>query len=144
MRDDDMHAITRGPSGLVIANPRSMSDPVPLAYSHVAVRPPGGRVVFVAGQVGRSPKGPIAEQVDDALGGIRAAMAAAGATMADVAKLTVYIVGHDADTHRTLIGAVKAAFDPGLAPPCSIVPLSQSGTDPDQRVEIEAVGVLAP
>jgi hypothetical protein len=37
---------------------------------------------------------------------------------------------------------VKAVFDPGLAPTCTIVPSTQSGTSADQLVEIEAVGVL--
>ena len=51
---------------------------------------------------------------------------------------------HDAARHDDLIAEVKAAFDPRLAPTCTIVPSTQSGTSADQLVEIEAVGVLGP
>ena len=133
------------PSGLTILNPGTMNDPAALAYSNVAIVPAGARTVFVAGQVGSgSPKGTYAEQVDQAFDSIRLAMEAAGGSMADVAKLVVYIVDHDAAKHDVLKRAVKAAFGDRLAPTCTIVPLTQSGTSPDQLVEIEATGVLPP
>lgn len=81
---------------------------------------------------------------EEALDAIRAAMEAAGGSMADVAKLTVNSVAHAEDRHADLAAEVKAAFDPGLAETCTIVPSTQSGTDADRLVEIEAIGVLPP
>jgi enamine deaminase RidA (YjgF/YER057c/UK114 family) len=142
--DTTFRATSTGPSGLVIANPKGLHDPAPMAYSHLAIVPAGGRLVFVAGQTGGRDKGSYRDQVRVALGAIRTAMEAAGGTMADVAKLTVYSVGHDEARHDDLATEVKAVFDPGLAPTCTIVPSTQSGTSADQLVEIEAVGVLPP
>ena len=144
MDETNMRATSRGPSGLVIANPRAMHGPAPMAYSHLAVIPPGASLVFVAGQTGGRDKGSYRDQVRTALASISTAMEAAGGTMADVAKLTVYSVDHDAAKHDDLVAEVLAAFDPGLAPACTIVPLAQSGTSADQLVEIEALGVLGP
>jgi enamine deaminase RidA (YjgF/YER057c/UK114 family) len=132
------------PSGLVIENPSTMHDPAPLAYSQIAIVPAGARMVFVAGQVGGPKKGAFADQVDEAFSAIATAMRAAGGDIADVAKLTVYIVDHDRAKHDALKAAVKAVFGDRLAPTCTIVPLTQCGTDPEQLVEIEAVGILAP
>ena len=144
MNEAKMRATSRGPSGLAIANPREMHDPAPMAYSHLAVAPAGGRIVFVAGQTGGRDKCSYRDQVHVALASIRTAMEAAGGTLADIAKLTVYSVHHDEARHADLVAEVKAAFDPGLAPTCTIVPSEQSGTRADQLVEIEAIGVLPP
>lgn len=140
--DDAMRASSRGPSGLTIANPKDLHDPAPMGYSHLAIVPPGASLVFVAGQTGGADKGTYAQQVRVALSAIRTAMGSAGATMADVAKLTIYSVDHDEAKHRELTNQVNTAFDPNLAPTCTIVPSVQSGTSADQLVEIEAVGVL--
>jgi enamine deaminase RidA (YjgF/YER057c/UK114 family) len=142
--EDSFRTTSTGSSGLTIANPKGLYDPAPMAYSHLAIVPAGGRLVFVAGQAGGPNKGSYRDQVGVALGAIRTAMAAAGGTMADVAKLTVYSVGHDEVRHADLAAEVRASFDPGLAPTCTIVPSTQSGTSADQLVEIEAVGVLPP
>lgn len=129
-------------TGLEISNPDTMFDPTPLAFSHLAILPPGARTVFVAGQGGGSPKGDFAEQVESALSSIGTAMAAAGGAMSGVAKFTIYVVDHDEDKHEVIIDRVKAAVGERLAPTCTIVPLTQLGTDPDMLVEIEAVGLL--
>ena len=140
-----MTARSTRPSGLTILNPDTMNDPASLAYSHVAIVPAGARTILVAGQVGNgSPKGSFAEQVGQTFESIGLAMEAAGGEIADVAKLVVYIVDHDAEKHEVLKAAVKTAFGNRLAPTCTIVPLAQSGLSSDQLVEIEATGVLPP
>lgn len=96
------------PSGLVIENPSTMHDPAPMAYSQIAIAPAGARTVFVAGQTGGPRKGTFAEQVDAAFAAIATAMRAAGGDIADVAKLTVYIVDHDRAKHDALKAVVKA------------------------------------
>lgn len=121
-----------------------MHDPAALAYSQIVIVPAGARTVIIAGQVGGAKKGPFAEQVDQAFAAIDRAMRAAGGGIADAAKLTVYIVDYDEAKHEVLKLAVKALFGDRLAPTCTIVPLTQCGTDPAQLVEIEATGVLPP
>ncbi len=142
--NDRRDARAERPSGLVILNPASMFDPAPLGFSQLAIVPAGGRIVYVAGQTGGAQKGSFQEQCRVAFESIDTAMRAAGGTIADVARLTVYIVGHDQARHDALIAEVRRAFGERLAPTCTIVPLAQSGTSPDQLVEIEATGVLPP
>lgn len=130
------------PSGLVILNPETMFDPEPLGFSQVAIAPPGASTVYIAGQTGGADKGLFAEQCRVAFGSIDTAMQAAGGSIANIAKLTVYIVDHDKTKHDALISEVRRAFGSRLAPTCTIVPLTSSGIVPNQLVEIEAVGVL--
>lgn len=135
-------AISTRPSGLTILNPGTMFDPAPMGFSQVAVVPPGARTVYVAGQTGGARKGSFADQNRVAFESVDTAMRAVGGTIADVARLTVYVVHHDEAKHAHLVAAVAAAFPGRLAPTCTIVPLTQSGTSPDQLVEIEAIGIL--
>ncbi len=144
MNKNAMRTTSVAPSGLMLANPDAMHDPASMAYSHLAIVPPGASLVFVAGQTGGADKGSYREQAREALRSVRTAMRAAGGEMVDVAKLTVYSVGHDVAKHADLVSEVKDAFDSGLAPTCTIVPLDRSGTDERQLIEIEAIGVLAP
>lgn len=132
------------PSGLVILNPTTMFDPTALGYSQVAIAPAGARTVYVAGQTGGARKGTFADQCRAAFESIDTAMHAAGGSIADVAKLTIYIVLHDEAKKGTLVAEVRRAFGGKKAPTCTIVPLTQSGLSPNQLVEIEAVGVLMP
>lgn len=61
--------------------------------------------------------------------------------MSAIAKLTVLIVDHDKDKHRSLIAEVERAFGAGLKPTCTIIPVPQMAYE-GQLVEIEAIGVL--
>ncbi|MCQ8186645.1 RidA family protein [Parvularcula maris] len=129
-------------TGLVIENPEGMFDPSPLAYSHLAIAPAGARTIFLAGQGGGKHKGSYQDQVRVALASLGQAMRTAGGDMSGIAKLTIYSVDHSDDRHRAIIEEVKAAFGDRLAPACTIVPLSQLGTDPQMLVEIDGIGVL--
>ena len=69
------------------------SAPTPTGPFNQAIRV--GNLIFTAGQAGRNrdtgQMGDIGEQADWALRNISAILAAAGASMADVAKTTVYL-----------------------------------------------------
>ena len=130
-------------TGPEIHNPETMFDPERLAFSQLAIVPSGARTIFIAGQGGGgSPKGDFTKQVETALLSIGMAMTAAGGTINGLAKLTIYVVNHDKAKHAIIIKQVRAAFAARLTPTCTIVPLTQLGTDPDMLVEIEASGVL--
>lgn len=125
----------------MLDNPDGLYDPSANAYSHIAVAPASGRLVFIAGQVGDTPKGNFETQVRQILVNLQVAIEAAGGGMEAIAKLTVLIVDHDKDKHRVLIEEVERAFGPGPKPTCTIIPVPQMAFE-GQLVEIEAVGVL--
>ena len=126
-----------------LSNLEGLYDPSANAYSHLAVVPEGARLVFIAGQVGDTPKDDFETQARQVLVNIRTAMEAVGGTLSDVAKLTVLIAEHDKDKHRTLVAEVERAFGEGLKPTCTIIPVAPMAYE-GQLVEIEAVGVLRP
>ncbi|MDX2937627.1 RidA family protein [Streptomyces ipomoeae] len=73
-------------------NPAELSPPTGFSHAVVAT---GGRVVFLAGQTALDGDGKVvgetlAEQFERALGNLLTALAAAGGTPADLARVTVY------------------------------------------------------
>ncbi|MCH0561719.1 MULTISPECIES: RidA family protein [unclassified Streptomyces] len=73
-------------------NPPELSPPAGFSHAVVAA---GSRVVFLAGQTALDADGEVAgrtlpEQFEKALGNLLAALAAAGGTPADLARVTVY------------------------------------------------------
>lgn len=121
-------------------------QPAPPGYSHaVVVR--GGQLVFLSGQVaidatGRIVgKGDFPTQVARALDNLRAALAAVGATPADLVKLNYYVVGLD---HDKLIALREARdrFIDRAHPPASTLAGVQVLFNEDCLVEIEAVATV--
>ncbi|TQE36257.1 RidA family protein [Streptomyces ipomoeae] len=73
-------------------NPAELSPPTGFSHAVVAT---GGRIVFLAGQTALDGDGKVvgetlAEQFERALGNLLTALAAAGGTPADLARVTVY------------------------------------------------------
>lgn len=131
-----------------VLNPDGL--PKPDAYRQVSVAT-GSKLVFLAGQVARDADGEpvgagdLAAQVDQALRNVATAVAAAGGTFADVAKLTVYVVDWTPDKMAALgegAGRAMAAADVDLLKPITLVGVAALA-EPDLLVEIEAVAVLA-
>jgi reactive intermediate/imine deaminase len=75
-------------------NPPSLSTPT--GYTHV-VAPAGGRLLFIAGQVAADKAGNVVGQGDfraqtkQVFENLKAAVEAGGGTMADIAKINVYV-----------------------------------------------------
>ncbi|RMI09453.1 RidA family protein [Cellulomonas triticagri] len=132
-----------------LLSPTGMAQPVP--YHHVAIGT-GTRQVHVAGQVGSaaadgSPLAPddLAGQVADALRNTATGLAGAGATFADVVRLTVYVARWRPERMGEFLAGVEAvAAELGL--PSPMPPASLIGVDvlyqPEVLVEIEATAVL--
>jgi len=123
--------------------------PKPDVYRQVGIAT-GTRTVFVAGQVARTadgePVGPgdLAAQVEQALVNVATAVAAAGGTFDEVAKLTVYVVDWTEDKMSQLgEGIMRAAGRLGIDPvkPATLLGVTALA-EPDLLVEIEAVAVL--
>jgi enamine deaminase RidA (YjgF/YER057c/UK114 family) len=139
------HAHTAMTRALHIVNPAGLYDPSANGYSHVAVAEPPARIVFLAGQGGEDALGVLssdfAGQVRQALANLGTALAAAGAHFADVAKLTVLVVDHDANKHAVLAAELVQAWSGAVLPACTLVPVPRLALD-GMLFEIDATAVL--
>jgi enamine deaminase RidA (YjgF/YER057c/UK114 family) len=128
-----------------LLSPAGLAHPVP--YEHVAIGS-GTRQVHVAGQVGSvdadgAPLAAddIAGHVADALRNVAAGLAGAGATFADVVRLTIYVTRWTADQMPAFLAGVESVAEE-LGLPTPLPPASLIGVEvlfePGVRVEIEA------
>ena len=135
-----MSAIRLHPDGLPV---RVVDGQV--LYSHVVVTEPG-RQVFVSGQLARNAAGEIvgrgdmAAQIRQVGENIRIALAAAGATLADLVCTRTYVT--DIDEYFKHIDARMATLGPAL--PTSTTVEVRRLSHPDFMVEVEAVAILPP
>jgi len=119
--------------------------PTPTGYSQVVVAS-GQRLVFVAGQVALDPDGNVVSpgdpvgQARQAFANVRAALEAVGATIADVTKVTWYVVGYSAELLPDLAAARREVFG-DHAPASTLVGVTGLAR-PEYLVEAEAVAVL--
>ncbi|MDA0182841.1 RidA family protein [Solirubrobacter phytolaccae] len=112
-------------------------------YHHVSVAT-GRRIIHIAGQVGSDDdlqlvEGGLAAQAERALRNVVAAVEAAGATAADLVKLTMYVTDWTPDQLGEL-GAGLAAVEDVPRVPASLIGVSIL-FEPGYRIEIEAVAV---
>ncbi|MFC8584423.1 RidA family protein [Streptomyces sp. NPDC057217] len=128
--------------------PEGMLQPVP--YHHVAVGT-GSRHVHVSGQIARradgTPVAPgdLAGQVAQALRNTSVGLESAGASFADVLRLTFYVTRWSPEKIGDFMAGVEAVADEiGLRLP--LPPASLIGVDhlfePDVLVEVEATALL--
>jgi enamine deaminase RidA (YjgF/YER057c/UK114 family) len=117
-------------------------DGVPYAYASVA---PPGAVVFTAGACPLDENeaivggGNVRVQARQAVANLTEALAAAGASLTDVLKTTVYVVSGDPAELAAAWDVVRAAFGDHDAPSTllGVTALGYAG----QLVEVEAVAV---
>jgi enamine deaminase RidA (YjgF/YER057c/UK114 family) len=137
--------VARPNPSLSLLNPEGLYDPRPNGYSHVAVVQGPARIVYVAGQGGEDAAGCLPgdfpRQVARAMQNLRIALAAAGADVGDVAKLTVLVVDHSHDRLRTFGAALRAMWGDKPAPACTLIPVPRLALD-NMLFEIEATAVL--
>jgi reactive intermediate/imine deaminase len=123
-------------------NPEGLSQP--RGYSHV-VEVRGGRTVYISGQVPLDPAGAVvgerdfAAQTRQVFENLRLALAAANATFADLAKITVFMT--DVSQLATF-REIRGSYFGSHAPASSLVQVVQLFM-PDVMIEIEAIAVVA-
>lgn len=125
-----------------VLNPPTLPDATQFGYSQATIVGPDVRLLHVAGQVGHAPDGEngFEAQVDRAMANLATALDEAGADFADVAKITLLVVDHDAAKLAYLGEARIAAF--GDTPPAStLIPVTRLYA-PGVLFEIDAVAVL--
>lgn len=133
---------------ITLINPEGL--PAVDLYRQVSVAT-GSKLVFIAGQVARDADGAevgdgdLAAQVEQCYLNVATALAAAGATFDDVAKLTVYLVDWTPDKMSAFAdGLARASTKLGIT---ALPPLTGIGVatlaEPDMLVEVEAAAVIA-
>ncbi len=119
--------------------------PAPPGYSHVVVAPSGGRTVWVSGQVAFGADGSVVgagdweRQTRQAFANTATALAAAGATWADVVKLTFFVTSV---AEIATVRAVRDEFVDAGRPPASSLVQVAGLVHPDLLIEVEATAWL--
>ena len=125
----------------------------PNAYSHaVRVQEPVSWL-FISGQGGENAQGLLPEdfaaQAEQALANVQTALAAGGASMADVIKLTVLIVDHGPQRFEQWKQSVMRHWGSGdpsdpkpRFPACTLIPVQQLAL-PGMLIEVEATAAIA-
>ena len=117
-------------------------------YSQMAIAT-GSRLVFIAGQVDWSASGTAADadlaaQVEQCYLHVGTALAAAGASFPDVARLTIYAVDWAPDKMTALLEGIDRAFATlgvTAVPPVTLIGVAALSS-PSHLVEVEATAVL--
>jgi len=127
---------------LQFKNPPELAKPN--GYTHVVVVN-HGKLAFISGQVGLNSKGEMssdfAAQAKQAFANLKTALAAAGATPADIVKLNYYVVGLNRDKLAALREARDSVIDK-QHPPASTLAGVQSLFRDDAQIEIDAEAIV--
>jgi len=117
--------------------------PPPFGYSHV-VDSPGGRIIYISGQVPLDPagqlvgEGDVAAQARQVFQNLSAALEAAGASWSDVVKLGFFVVDV---SQMDSVRPVRDGYVNTREPPAStLIEVSQLFRD-DVLVEVDAVAI---
>ncbi|KAB1144674.1 RidA family protein [Streptomyces luteolifulvus] len=132
---------------ITLVNPTGL--PTIDVYRQVSIAS-GSKLVFIAGQVAWDAdgvtvgEGDLAAQVEQCYLNIATALAGAGASFDDVAKLTVHVVDWTPDKMpRLLEGITRASATLGVTPVPPATLLGVAALDvPEHLVEIEATAVV--
>jgi 2-iminobutanoate/2-iminopropanoate deaminase len=128
--------------GPVPLNPPGLPAPI----SHYANGVRVGDTIYVSGQVALDGQGRIVgpgdvvAQTRQVLDNIQAVLAAGGATLVDVVKVTVFLANVD---DRPRVNEVRMAYFGAHRPASTLVEVSRLAL-PGLLVEIEAVAVVSP
>lgn len=126
-------------------NPEALG--APRGYSNGMLAPAGGRLLFVAGQIGwdgdqRLVEGGFVAQLGQALANVLAVVREAGGEAADVARLTIYVT--DRRLYLADLPAVGEAYRRWMGrhyPAMALVEVAAL-VEPGALVELEATAVL--
>jgi enamine deaminase RidA (YjgF/YER057c/UK114 family) len=116
------------------------------AYSHTVVAS-GVRTIYISGQVSVDEEGRVvgpgdlAVQTTQVMQNLGFALKAAGASYANIVKITTFVVGYKPEL-RPIIGNARGAFFEGIEPPASTLVGVTALAAPEWLIEIEAVAVV--
>ncbi len=130
-----------------LINPESLG--APRGYSNGVLSDAGGRLLFVAGQIGWDEKQTIVSddfvaQFDRALANVVTVVTEAGGNPQEIARLVIYVTDkREYVDHRAEVGQTYRAHL-GKHFPAMVLVEVKSLLDDQAKVEIEAVAVLNP
>ena len=123
-------------------NPKALAPPPGDRYSHV-VR--SGNLLWISGQTSRNQAGEVvglgdtlaqARQINENL---RIAIEAAGGTMNDIVKVTIFLTKNaDVEAARQAQNEYRLEYDP----PASSMVIIEALANPDYLIEVEAFAVV--
>jgi enamine deaminase RidA (YjgF/YER057c/UK114 family) len=125
-------------------NPSELATP--RGYTHVVTAE--GRLVFVAGQVAFEDDGSVhgvgdfPAQAQQAYANLATALAAVGATLRDVVRLTTYVVDYRVE-YRDILREIRAQHWPENPPAATLLGVSALAL-PELLIEVEATAVINP
>lgn len=132
---------TMGGGAVKRINPATLSEPT--GYTHV-VEVTGGRTLYVSGQIALDKagavvgKGDLKTQTQQAFENLKSALAACGATLDDIVKITVFMTDvSEIQTFRE----VRDRYLTKKLPASSLVQVVRLAR-PELMIEIEAVAVV--
>ena len=153
-----MHSLSRpaaspGTQVLQHLQPSGLYDSLPNGYTHVVGVQEPLRWLFVSGQGGEDAQANLPDsfalQASQALANVQIALAAGGASMGDVIKLTVLIVDHDLQRFEQWQQSVRQHWGSGEPgdkrprfPACTLIPVPKLAL-PGMLIEVEAVAAVS-
>jgi enamine deaminase RidA (YjgF/YER057c/UK114 family) len=131
-------------SGLRFVNPPGLYNPAPNGYSHLALFPPGWRIILPAGQGGETEDQELSDdfatQFKQALANVETVLKAAGAKMSDVAKINLLVVDHDKERFRIMTKEVERVWG-NNKPAMTLIPVPALALE-GMLVEIDVIAVV--
>lgn len=127
-------------------NPETLFPSQPFGFTQV-VTTQGGKLVHVSGQTAWDKEmkivgpGDLKAQARQALENVRLALAAAGATPADVVRLRAYVVNYKPEDVATITDSWKEFFPAGKYPAATLLGV-QALAVPDFLIEVEVTAVV--
>jgi len=127
-------------------NPPALYNSVAYGFSHASLQT-GGRTLHCAGQTAWDADynligpGDLAAQARQALANLRAVLAEAGATPADIIRLRTYVVNHSPEK-LAIVGPEMAAFYGDATPAPNTWLGVQALALPEFLIEIEATAAV--
>jgi len=130
---------------LTFINPESLG--APRGYTNGVLTEPGGRLLFVAGQVAWNQQQEIAsdnfvEQFDRALANVISIVTEAGGKPEQIARLVIYVTDKDEYVARTRDVGTCYRAHMGRHFPAMVLVEVKGLLDDNAMVEIEAIAVL--
>lgn len=128
-----------------LINPQSLGAPI--GYSNGLLTEPGGRLLFIAGQIAWNEKHEIVssdfvEQFDKALGNVIAVVSDAGGKASDVARLVIYVTDKTEYLEQTREVGERYRKHMGKHFPAMVLVQVAGLVDNAAKVEIEGIAVL--
>lgn len=127
------------------SNPKSLFDPTPYGFSHMATISANAKLIFIAGQGGEeNGEGTLSpdfrQQTYQSLRNIETALRSQGLTMSTVVKVTTLVVNHDASKLQILIEEFQKMWPDNKFPVNTLIPVPRLALD-NMLIEIDAISV---